>query len=35
VDSGGNIIDHSTNVTIGDVDFEESKRLDDESSIMN
>lgn len=36
MDSAGNILDQSTNVTYGDADFnEESKRLDDDSSIIN
>lgn len=31
VDENGNIIDVSTNQTLGDANFEESKRLDDDS----
>ena len=35
VESKVSIIDNSTNVTLGDVNFEESKRMDDGSTIMN
>lgn len=33
VDQEGNIIDVTTNQTMGDVNFEESKRLDDDSQM--
>lgn len=31
VDENGNILDVTTNQTMGDINFEESKRLDDDS----